>query len=145
MVRITTKVCDSREAGTDDNVWLEFYNRNHNTWNEICKTDELVHYLTNDFGRNMQQTWDGDYLGKSEEEGSCNGFRPIDLVAFRFQTDAWHANLHADSLTLCKVTAQFGHNGTAGYSFWEWNGKLSDSFCNWGDCRSDWEIMDKIA
>ena len=77
--------------------------------------------------------------------GSCNGFRPIDRVAFRFKTDAWGANLHADDLTLCTVWAQFGEPGKAGFSFWEWDGKLSDSFCHWGDCRSDWEIMDKVG
>ena len=138
MTKITTKVCDFTDAGTDDNISLEFYNYNSGTWYETCGTHELS-TRGNDFGRNMHQTWSGGDLG------SCNGFRPIDWVAFRFKTDAWGANLHADDLTLCKVTVQFGQPGTAGYSFWEWNGKLSDEFCHWGDCRSDWEIMDKIA
>ena len=146
MIRITTKVCDFLDAGTDDNIWLQFRNNyDSGQGRETCQTDELVHFWENDFGRNMHQTWSGGDLG------SCNGFRPIDWVAFRFKTDAWGANLHANDLTLCKVTVQFGQPGswlqpgTAGYSFWEWNGKLSDKFCHWGDCRSDWEIMDKIA
>ena len=134
MATIITKVCSGYYDGTNDNVQLEF----KNSFDETCTTDNNG----NEFAFGQTDVWGGGQLM------SCNGnrFRPIGDLSFRFLTNTWGWNLHHDQLRLCKVTAQFGRPGLAGYSVWQWNGDLYNAHYSGAyNSQSDWMNMRRIA
>jgi hypothetical protein len=115
MKSIEITVCNFFEAGTDDNVLIEFRNSFHR---ETCSTDWLETW-GNDWARDSTVKWN-----RPSNLASCgkNVFRPIGALSFRFVTNTVAVNLHHDDLHLCKVEAQFGMPGMPGYSIWQWEG-----------------------
>jgi predicted GTPase len=141
MFKVTTVTCSSYYDGTDDNVQLEFMNDHDSDPRETCTTDYLNH-KGNEFAHGGTDVWKGETLL------SCNGnrFRPIIGLSFRFLTNTWGWNPHHDQLRLCKVTAQFGSPGIAGYSVWQWNGDLYNAhYSGVYNSQSNWVSMRKIV
>jgi len=121
---------------------LQFRNNYDSDPRESCTTD----YLNNpgdEFAAGQTDVWQGDDLLLT-----CTGnrFRPIGGLDFRFITNTWGWNAHHDQLRLCKVTAQFGRPGVAGYSVWQWTGDLYNARYSWiYNSESDWMTMRKIT
>ena len=139
MKEVTTVTCPGYYDGSDDNVQLQFRNNYDSDPRESCTTDYL-----NNFGDEFVAGQTDVWLAQSLMTCIRN-FRPIGGLQFRFITNmsGWAGH---DELRLCKVTAQFGRPGIAGYSVWQWTGDLYNShYSGVFNSRSNWVTMTKIA
>ena len=158
MFKLTAKVCDEEDAGTDHIVRLRFKSSNGDT----CVTEELDEGWTNgwelkrfsigfgidvirsknDWEQGSTKTWKKDWLG------DCVDFIPIKGLKCKFEMirsppllmDPF-SNVGSmwDPLKMCKLTVSFGSG-----SKWEWRGakviSLEDE-----KSEKDWLEMQRIT
>ena len=151
MLWFTTRVCSGNYDGTRDNVQLEFKNIFDSDRPVTCMTDYLNYKYQLKQQDNLCCPGRVDWWGL-EKVQPCNEnrfnrfkqFKPIDGLQFRFHTNTLGLNLHHDQLRLCRVNVQFGRNGSAGYSLWQWDGDLYNEDYTAYNSQSKWATMKKV-
>ena len=104
MFKLTAKVCDDENAGTDHTVKLRFKRYNGGS----CVTEELDDLDADDWEQGSTKTW--------TKLGKCANFRAIKGLKCKFELLA-AAVARKDPLKMCKLTVYLGSG-----RIWEWRG-----------------------
>ena len=121
MFSLTAEVCDTEDAGTDNNVQVTCERFD----GESCYTKFLADDWLDDWEQGSTTTWDKDWLDfywRGNPYKPCTKFTPIKSLKCRFVLK----NSRSDSgpLKMCKLTLDFGSRILPRRrTVWEWGGE----------------------